>query len=91
MPTLVITTERGSTYIVGASADGDRVRVARMSAHPVGGTLGPDTFVEEFAHVELTPTVGGLCLECTTLDGQRLRTSPILTIRSEDLPHRASA
>lgn len=91
MRTLVVTTERGSTYVVGATADGERVRVARMSGHVVRGTAGPTTFVDDFSHVELVPTLGGLSLECTTIDGQRFRTSTVVAVRDADVPQQASA
>lgn len=92
MRTLVVTTERGSTYVVGATSDGARVRVARMSGHVVRGTAGPTTFVDDFSRVELVPTPGGMiCLECTTTDGQRFRTSAVVAVRGADVPQQASA
>lgn len=79
-----ITTERGSTYLVGPGAGG-RVRVARVSDHPVRGTLGPFAFAEDFTRVELVTTTDGVCLECTGADGQRFRTSAVAQVAAEDL------
>ena len=86
MRTLVIATEAGSTYVIGPSRGGDAVRVARMSGRPVRGTIGPTSFVADAARVELVPLETGIALEVTTHDGHRLRTSPIVSVRAEDLP-----
>lgn len=79
-----ITTASGSTYLVGPTPAG-RVRVARVSGHPVRGTVGPFAFAEDFRRVELVAGADGLHLECTALDGQRFRTSPVAEVTGEDL------
>lgn len=80
MQTLVLTTERGSTYVVGAATVGRHVRLARVSGHPVRGTLGPYSFAADLERAELVAVSGGLCLECTALDGQQFRTSLIAAV-----------
>lgn len=90
MGTLVLTTRRGSTYVVGTTPDGTRIRVARVSGHPVRGTLGPNTFAHDFDRVELVPGPEGLRLECTTADGQRFRTSLIVNVGHQDLGARSA-
>lgn len=82
-----IRTSSGSTYLVGPSSSG-HVRVARVSGHPVRGTLGPFAFAEDFARVELVAGASGLHLECTAVDGQRFRTSPVAEVTAEDVAAR---
>lgn len=91
MRTIVITTEGGSTYVLGAAGDGRGVRLARMSGRPVRGTFGPTSFAADVASVELVAAGTGLALEVTTHDGQRFRTSPVLSVREEVVPSAVSA
>ena len=78
-----VRTAGGSTYLIGPSPHRYGVRVARVSDHAVGGTIGPATFAEEFASVELVSEGGALRLRCTHASGTQFATSPIVHVTHE--------
>ncbi|MBW3662165.1 MAG: hypothetical protein KY469_03610 [Actinobacteria bacterium] len=82
---LRIETENSSTYLVSSAPDGRRVRVTRVSDHPVRGTAGPMAFVADFDRVEIVPGSVGLRLHCHSFDGPGFTTSPIVSVREESL------
>lgn len=85
-----ITTMAGSTYRVGPSPVGNRVRIVRESDHPVGGAVGALSFVEDFACVELVSDGQALRLICTHASGRRFRTGPVVEVVPQDVSDAAA-
>ena len=85
-----IMTMGGSTYRVGPSPVGNRVRVARESGHRVAGTVSVLSFVEDFASVELVSDGQTLRLLCTHASGSRLRTGPVVEVVPHDVSDAAA-
>lgn len=79
-----VQTMRDSTYLVGRSPNGARVRVARISTHPLSGTDGPVAFADDFDVVDFVPHPEGLRLRCRQIGGSGFTTSPIVAVTDEE-------
>ena len=86
MAVLQIMTQTDSRYLVGPSPSiPGHVRIARLGARPVRGTLGPPSFATDVAAAELVVDGGELRLRWTE-DEATVRTSPIEEVSTWTAP-----